>query len=116
LTSARRAVARARTRFIRSEAQAHALQKQIVAEATEKTLAAQAALGRQSKSARTRGISANRVLERQSERDGWRLGIEEPDLSPPVAPSPGNEEDGYVPPISKVSRIRELRDKEWNKQ
>jgi putative transposase len=106
----------ARTRFIRSEAEAHALQKQIVTEAIEKTLAARASAGRQSKRARTRGIIANRELERQNERnqEGWRLGTKEPALSPPTPPNPGDEEEGYVPPISKVSRIRELRDKEWN--
>jgi hypothetical protein len=108
----------ARTGIAQSKALRNAQQKQIVAEATEKTRAAQAALGRQSKSARTRGISANRALERQSERDrdGWRLGIEEPALPPPAAPDHDDEDDGYVPPTSKVSRIRELRDKEWNKQ
>jgi hypothetical protein len=37
-------------------------------------------------------------------------------LPPLAAPDPGDEDDGYVPPISKVSRIRELRDEEWNKQ
>jgi putative transposase len=106
----------ARTRFIRSEAEAHALQKQIVTEAMEKTLAARASAGRQSKRARTRGIIANRELERQNERnqEGWRLSTKEPALSPPTPPNPGDEEEGYVPPISKVSRIRELRDKEWN--
>ncbi len=118
--SAREAQAKdaARTRFIRSEAQAHALQKQIVTEAMEKTLAARASGGRQSKSARTQGISANRALERQSERDqdGWQLDTKEPALSPPTPPAATNEEEGYVPPISKVSRIRELRDKEWNKR
>jgi putative transposase len=105
----------ARTRFIRSEAEAHALQKQIVTEAMEKTLAARASAGRQSKNARTRGISANRALERQSERDqdGWRLGVKEPALPPPAA---DDEAETYVPPVSKISRIRELRDKEWNKQ
>jgi hypothetical protein len=81
----------------------------------EKTLAARASAGRQSKSARTRGISANRALERQSERDqdGWRLGVKEPTLPPPAA---DDEAETYVPPVSKISRIRELRDKEWNKQ
>ena len=105
----------ARTRFIRSEAEAHALQKQIVTEAMEKTLAARALAGRQSKSARTRGISANRALERQSERDqdGWRLGAKEPALPPPAA---DDEAETYVPPVSKISRIRKLRDQEWNKQ
>ncbi len=106
----------ARTGIAQSKALRNARQKQIVAEATEKTRAAQVALGRQSKSTRTQGISANRALERQSERDrdGWRLGIEEPALPPSVAL--GDEGDGYVPPTSKVSRIRELRDEEWNKQ
>jgi putative transposase len=108
----------ARTGIAQSKALRNARQKQIVAEATEKTRAAQAALGRQSKNARTRGISANRALERQSERDrdGWRLGTEEPALPPPAAPDHDDEDDGYVPPTSKVSRIRELRDKEWDKQ
>ncbi len=108
----------ARTDIAQSKALRHAQQKQIVADATEKTRAAQAALGRQSKRARTRGISANRELERQNERDqgGWRLGTEEPTLSPPTLPAADDQEEGYVPPISKVSRIRELRDKEWNKR
>ncbi|MCI0365607.1 MAG: Mu transposase C-terminal domain-containing protein [Phycisphaerales bacterium] len=108
----------ARTEIAQSKALRHAQQKQIVADATEKTRAAQAALGRQSKRARTRGIIANRELERQNERDrdGWRLGTKEPDLSPPIPPAADDQEEGYVPPISKVSRIRELRDKEWNKR
>jgi putative transposase len=108
----------ARTRFIRSEAEAHALQKQIVTEAMEKTLAARASAGRQSKRARRRGISVNRALERQNERnqEGWRLDTKEPALSPPTPPAVDDQEEGYVPSISKVSRIRELRDKEWNKQ
>jgi hypothetical protein len=37
-------------------------------------------------------------------------------LSPPTPPAVDDQEEGYVPSISKVSRIRELRDKEWNKQ
>jgi len=108
----------ARTGIAQSKALRHAQQRQIVADATEKTRAAQAALGRRSKRARTRGISANRELERQSERDrgGWRLGTEETALPPPTPPGPGDEDEGYVAPISKVSRIRELRDKEWNKR
>jgi putative transposase len=108
----------ARTRFIRSEAEAHALQKQIVTEAMEKTLAARESAGRQSKRARRRGISVNRALERQNERnqEGWRLGAKEPALPPPTPPAVDDQEEAYVPSISKVSRIRELRDKEWNKQ
>ncbi|MCI0363697.1 MAG: hypothetical protein L0219_07420 [Phycisphaerales bacterium] len=84
----------------------------------EKTLAARASAGRQSKNARTRGISVNRALERQNERnqEGWRLDTKEPALSPPTPPAVDDQEEAYVPSISKVSRIRELRDKEWNKQ
>jgi len=108
----------ARTRLIRSEAHAHALQKQIVDEAMEKTKAALVATGRQSKSARTQGISANRAHERQSERerDAWRLGAQEAARRSPAPPDTGDEDEGYVPALSKLSRIRELRDKEWNKQ
>lgn len=104
----------ARTRFIRAEAQTHALQKQIVSAATEKTLAARASVGRQSKSARTQGISTNRAVERQRERDrgGWRLGTEEAASLPPTSPAVDDEDEGYVPPISKISRIRALRDQE----
>ncbi|MCP9496560.1 MAG: transposase family protein [Pyrinomonadaceae bacterium MAG19_C2-C3] len=109
----------ARTGIARSKALRHAQQKQIVAEATEKIRAAQVAVGRQSKNARTQGISVNRALERQNERDrdAWRLGVTEPARLPPIPPpDAGDEEEGYVPPLSKISRIRELRDQEWNKK
>jgi hypothetical protein len=44
------------------------------------------------------------------------LDTKEPALSPPTPPAADDQEEAYVPSISKVSRIRELRDKEWNKQ
>ena len=105
------------TRIKRSTAQLRAQKEQIISEATEKTQAALAAVGKQSKSARKHGIRDNRAAEREHERvqNAWLLGND--DIARPNQTSgPKNTpKEEYLPPSSKVKQIRALRDKEWEK-
>lgn len=114
-----------RSRIEQSDAKTDARTTQIISEATEKTKAAVAAVGKQSKSGRRRGIRDNRAAERERERtqNAWQLGISDP--AGTTANSVGNvnqlaeskdiSEEDYVPPASKVEQIRALRNKEWKK-
>jgi hypothetical protein len=111
------------TRIRQSDARLHAQQEQIISEATEKTRAALAAIGKQSKSFRKSGIRSNRSQEKQAERNkgAWVIGeTNEIDSNKPsVTLEPGsgqqNGTEEYVPPARKIDRIRIHRDKEWRK-
>jgi hypothetical protein len=122
----RQAETAALTRTRQSSANLHAQQAQIVGEATEKTQAARAVAGRQSKRALTKGIRKNRLEERQAEQEqnAWLLGVEsgvgaaisdgqgEQSLVPLVSSKHADEQE-YVPPSRYAERLRELREKEW---
>lgn len=110
------------TRLIQSSAKLDAIKKAIVEEATEKTRAAHAGVGPQSKRSRKKGINKNRALERQHERDKniWVLdqtsgnGQSSPNDNPSLAANNNKlSETEYVPPTSKASHIRQTRDKRW---
>jgi hypothetical protein len=114
----------ARSRKQHSNARLHAQKEQIISEAREKTQAALAAAGSLSKSARRSEIRANRAREKQNEREAgmWRLGTDNADGSgnsvlklEQEQGSQNVEEESYVPPASKLARIRSFRNKEWQK-
>lgn len=107
----------ARTRKHQSNAKLRAQMKQLTSVASEKTQAALAAIGKQSKSARRRGIRINRAEARENERaqNAWILGVHDSDIPNPITPTKNTTEDEYVPASSKVEQIRALRDKEWRK-
>jgi putative transposase len=107
----------ARTRKYQASANLHAQMKQIIAVATEKTQAALEAVGKQSKSARRRGIRSNRAAERENERtqSAWILGTGNTGVPAQASHSTKVPEEEYVPRSSKVEQIRALRNKEWTK-
>lgn len=113
----RQAEATALTRKYNASAALNATRKDIVAEATEKTLAAHAATGRRSKAARTKDIRDNRLQEREHERtqDAWRLGTGGDAAEPTEAEqSLQTPEQTYIAPSSYAEELRRLRDEEWN--
>jgi putative transposase len=107
----------ARTRKYQSKAKLAAQKTQIISEATEKTQAAQAASGNQSKRARRRGIRDNRatVKEIEREQNAWILGTGQTDLTEKSPAPKDGDVDEYIPPSSKVAQLRAVRDKEWGK-
>lgn len=119
----KQAAAASLTRVRQSSATLHALQEQIVSEATEKTLAIRAVAGKQSKSARIKGIRSNRLEERQIERgrDTWLLGAADGGVEitgnaqgeQPSVHAEGSDRQEYVPPSRYTDRLRDLRQKEW---
>lgn len=109
----------ARSRQYQSRAALHAHQNQIVSEAKQKTEAARIVAGPQSKRARVRDIRSNRLQEREAERaqGAWQLGDAKDD-SPASTKSDASAEakkDAYVPPSSKIARLREARNRKWGK-
>ncbi|MGH9841725.1 MAG: Mu transposase C-terminal domain-containing protein [Blastocatellia bacterium] len=105
--------AAARGRGQQSQAALNAQQDRIISAAMEKTDAARAVTGYQSKRARTAGIRDNRQEERRQERErqAWRLD------APPeseVAETPQETgEETYVPPASHVEDLRRLCERQW---
>jgi len=107
------------TRRLTSSAALQSRKEAIVGEATEKTRAALAATGHISKRARRSGIRENRAAEKQIERDNnkWLLGqttSSEPTLANEASAAPSTANAEYVPASSKLSRIGELIEEEWN--
>lgn len=109
------------TRRQKSSSIIQAQKDQIVTEAVEATRIANAAAGPQSKSARRKSRRDNRAAEKQREREkgAWLLGeatqdnvLNQPSNSTRTDGSPNNEE--YIAPSSKISRIEELLDSDWN--
>lgn len=105
----------AKTRIQQSEAQLHAQRSRLVSEAREKTQAAHAAVGKLSKRARKKDIRGNRSEVRQSERSQqtWKLGTVSLEEEPGRTTSQDSTSEEYVPPSSRVSQIRNIRDKKW---
>lgn len=114
----------AQSRIQQSKASLQAKREQIVSEATEKTMAAHAAVGMQSKAARKRGIRSNRAQEKQIERENgaWLIGEaagtdtnESSGIVIQGAFTQDSADEAYIPPSGKADRIRKHRDKEWLK-
>ncbi|HEV7378054.1 MAG TPA: Mu transposase C-terminal domain-containing protein [Pyrinomonadaceae bacterium] len=112
------------TRIHHSQSTLHAQHNQLVSEATEKTESAHVVRGKQSKRARTKGIRDNRLSERQSEqsRTAWDLLTDSKGAQSTATQEDGLkvnarniDEEEYIPPSSKVNKIRTLRDKGWKK-
>jgi putative transposase len=109
----------AATRIQQSNANLTAQANKIKSEAVERARAARVAVGKQSKSSRRRDRRQNRAQERQLEREhnAWRLGAgDTADKAISQQSTPSSVESAYVPPSSKVARIRELRDRRWAKK
>lgn len=108
----------ARSRQYQSRAALHAHQNQIVSEAKRQTETARILAGPQSKRARVKDIRSNRLQEREAERaqGAWRLGDAKhsPASTKPDAPAEAKK-DAYVPPSSKIARLREVRNRKWGK-
>lgn len=108
-----------RSRQYQSQATLHAHQKQIVSEAKQKTEAARVLAGPQSKRSRVKDIRSNRLQEREAERTqgAWQLGdAKDGSLASakPDAPLEAKTE-AYVPPSSKIARLRDVRNRKWGK-
>jgi hypothetical protein len=103
----------ARGRSQQTQAALKAQQDRIISAAMEKTAAARAVAGRQSKRARTAGIRGNRQEERRQERErqAWRLDAT-PENERAEQPQETGEE-AYVPPASHVETLRGLRERQW---
>ena len=110
----RQATEASRTRTLQADAELDAQCDHVVAEAREKTLAAQRTAGSQSKRSRIGQIRENRAAERQYERDrtAWQLGEDSPSQGAADV-IPIRRDDAYVPPARKADLIRSLRDKMW---
>lgn len=115
----------AQGRVQQSKATIHAQKDHIVSQAVEKTQAARIAIGKQSKAARTQGIRDNRNAEKkiELEKNNRQASSEEREPSDRLLNIAAEQEvasdsksEGYVPRTSKVSRIRSLRDREWQKK
>jgi hypothetical protein len=109
------------TRRQKSSATIQAQKDGLVAGAVEATRIAHAAAGPQSKSARRKSRRDNRAAEKQMEREkgAWLLGgaaqdnaLNQSTTSSHADGSSNNEE--YIAPSSKISRIEELLENEWN--
>jgi putative transposase len=94
----------------------------IDAEAVERLEKALRAAGKLSKSARRAGRRENRQEEKMMERqqNAWRLGAaSNGETREPSSPNdaavvrPDNGDQEYVPRMSRINRIREIRNKEW---
>jgi hypothetical protein len=103
----------ARSRSQQSQAALNAQQGRIVSAAMEKTDAARAGVGYQSKRARTAGIRDHRREEQQQEREqqAWRLDAP-PENEDAETPQETGEET-YVAPASHVETLRRLRERQW---
>jgi putative transposase len=104
----------AETRRLRSSTRLQAAKDALVSNAVEKTAAARAAVGSQSKSAQRKGKRQAREEEKQRERqkDAWLLGTAA-DTQPEQAlaslsDSRTSNVEGYVPPSSHINRIEEI--------
>lgn len=102
-----------RNRQINGKAKTHAIQNHVIKEAANKTNQAQRLAGQTSKAKQTSNIRTNRneekLLERQS--NYWELGNENKvkESLPPSDFSNSYNIDIYVPPISNVDKIRQIR-------
>lgn len=103
----------ARSRSQQSQAALNAQQDRIIRAAREKTDAARAGAGYQSKRARTAGIRDHRREEQQQEREqqAWRLDatLENEDAETPQETG----EETYVAPASHAEALRRLRERQW---
>lgn len=104
-----------RTRELQSATALHAIQRQVIDQAVEKTAQAHAAAGKLSKRSRIGSIRDNRALERDAEREAgaWQLGSVEDALTETAAPPAPDV--AYVPAASHVDRLRQLRNKQRGK-
>lgn len=100
-----------RSRQIQGKAKTHAIQNYVIEEATKKTEQARKLTGKQSKAAQTSGIRANRTQEKQRERlfRAWKPGVENKSEKDSSANNLQNSVDIYVPPLSNINKIREIR-------
>jgi transposase InsO family protein len=104
-----------RNRQIQGKAKTHAIQNHVIEEATKKTNQAQKLTGKQSNAEQTSNIRGNRAEEKQSERltGAWKPGVKnevQGELSANNdSNSSQNSVDIYVPPLSNVDKIREIR-------
>jgi hypothetical protein len=110
------------TRRLTSSAALQSRKETIVGEATERTHAALAAAGLMSKRSRRAGIRENRAIEKQIERDKnqWVFGenrtpIKNAAMTAKNSADTSEDAVEYVPASSKLNRIDELINKEWNK-
>jgi putative transposase len=112
----------ARSRIQQSKATFHAQKEHVISKATERKEAAEAVVGKRSKSSRIGGIRSAKQEEKQFEREqnAWKLGEEKVrTTSTNLVPTASqgnisqNDEEEYVAPASKIDRIRAHRDKEW---
>jgi len=103
------------SRHLRSSASLQSIKEAIVGEATEKTNAALAAVGRMSKRSRRAGIRQNRAAEKEHEREQskWSLG-ELPAQNASNAKNDSTELPKYIPASSNLDRIDELIEKGWS--
>jgi putative transposase len=110
----RQAAEASRSRTFQADVDLDAQCDHVVAEAREKTLAAQRKAGAQSKRSRIGQIRENRAAERQYERDrtAWQPG-EDYTSQGPADVIPIRRDDAYVPPARKADLIRSRRDKMW---
>ncbi len=109
----KQSAAAARGRSQQTQAALNAQQDQIISAAIEKTDAARAAAGYQSKRTRTEGIRDNRQEEQQQEREqqAWRL--DAPPENDPQETLRQTGEESYVPPASHAEALRRLRERQW---
>jgi hypothetical protein len=109
----KQSAAAARGRSQQTRAALNAQKDRIISAAMEKTDAARAVAGYQSKRARTAGIRDNRQEERRQERErqAWRLDAS-PENEDAETPREAGEET-YVPPASHVEELRRLRERLW---
>jgi hypothetical protein len=106
----------AQTRRLTSSARFQTAKEHIISSAVEKTRAARAAVGPQSKSSQRAGRRQNRAEEKQAEREqsAWLLGTageegtQSDQESPATSSSRPSDRAGYVPPTSHIDLIEEL--------
>lgn len=103
----------AENRELTSKADLKSIKDTIVGEATEKTNAALAAAGHQSKKSRRSGIRANRAVEKEHERQKNQWSFGEGGASDNVDQS--DESPEYIPSSSNLGRIGKLIEEKWNK-
>jgi hypothetical protein len=110
----------AETRRLRSGARLQAAKDKLASNAIEKTRAAHAAVGPLSKRARRKGRRQNRAEEKQMEREqnAWHLGAagaegaQSGHESTETSSSLSSDDEGYVPPTSRIDLIDELLDED----
>jgi hypothetical protein len=107
------------TRRLTSSAVRGAQKQDLVVQATEKTLAAKAAAGPQSKRSQRQSRSFYRELEKQKERqrDAWSLGVNGgSDDHQARSSEPSEDNVGYIPPTSNIDLIRKILEGEFHNE